>query len=218
MTFANRYPDLPAVGDVVAEDDFMARDGVGRRVVASIQAVVQSQPTPGTAVPVRLAFSAAGTAGTLVDVTPGVVLAKSSVAVSGAADTNENTLATITIPANSMGPNGFLRLFLAYTFTNSANNKTLRARLGGVSGTAYLSQIVTTSNTFQASIWIGNRNAANSQVGTTNAPVIGGSTQSLTTSSVDTSAVTTLVITGQKASGSETLTLESYIAEVFYGA
>jgi hypothetical protein len=64
-----------------------------------------------------------------------IILGASAVAVSGAADTNENILATITIPAGAMGLNGILRVYADYTVTNNANAKTLRVRLSGIGGT-----------------------------------------------------------------------------------
>lgn len=143
------------------------------------------------------------------------ILGASAVAVSGAADTNENTLATITVPAGAMGLNGILRVTTLWTITNSANNKTLRVRFGGAAGVDYMGNILTTAaNQFHQNI-IANRGAANSQIGhaaaqTSYAPSSGSNV----TSSVDTSASTTLVISGQKASAGETITLESYLVEL----
>ena len=69
---------------------------------------------------------------------------------------------------------------------------------------------------------ISNRNSASSQYGGVIAnPTTGAWGQSAaagTTSAVDTTAETTIVITGQKALGSETLTLERYTSELTYGA
>jgi hypothetical protein len=102
--------------------------------------------------------------------------------------------------------------------TNSANTKTIRIRYSGSSGTQYLNQAWGSG---AASVYvqqiIANRGATNSQVGprassnpwTTDAALV-------VTSSVDTTASTTLVITGQKALGSETLTLEGYLVEVIH--
>jgi hypothetical protein len=141
------------------------------------------------------------------------VLGASGVAVSGAADTNENTLATITIPANAMGASGVLRIDTLWTHTNSANNKILRVRLGGGAGTAYAAFTVTTVATTHGFTIIYNRGVANSQVGTSTAPSA-TSGSALITSAVDTTSATTIVITGQKASAGETLTLESYCVEL----
>lgn len=152
------------------------------------------------------------------------ILAQSAVAVSGAADTNENTLATIPVPANAMGPNGTLRIWTSWTYTNSANVKTIRVRFSGAAGTQFFSRGETTTAIANNVTTISNRNATNSQVsgGTANGTLtvtgLGTSTGAIVTGAVDTTVATTLVITGQKALDSETLTLERYLVEVLYGA
>jgi hypothetical protein len=150
-----------------------------------------------------------------------VIIAQSAVAVSGAADTNENTLATITVPGGAMGPNGVLRFYTLWSFTNSANTKTGRARLGGIGGTAFMSWAQTafvSANFFMGGIF--NRGAANQQIGQ---PLSGSSFTiafggACVTGAVDTNQDQTLVITGQKALAGETFTLEAYLAELLYGA
>ena len=63
-----------------------------------------------------------------------------------------------------------------------------------------------------------NRNAQNSQFSNPSGTQVGASTAAGVPGSIDTSAETTLVITGQKATGSETLTLASYLVELHYRA
>ncbi len=156
-----------------------------------------------------------------VGVGPEVVLGKSGAAVNTPADTSEDTLATINIPANAMGANGVLRIYTLWAFTSSGNNKTLRIRFSGASGTIYMNPVFTTSVGYASLTMIANRNATNSQVGFASAATNGGlgtsSASANVTSSVDTTAATSLVITGQKASAGETLTLESYLVELIPG-
>ena len=147
------------------------------------------------------------------------ILGASAVAVSCPVDTTEDILATINIPAGAMGLNGILRVQHAWTVTNSANNKILRVRLGGIGGTQMASATLTTVATAFAVTHIANRGAANSQVSPPNASstflgFTAGSSSALQTASIDTSAATTLVLTGAKASAGETLTLESYLVEL----
>lgn len=145
----------------------------------------------------------------------GRILGASAVAVSGAADTAENILATINVPAGAMGLNGKLRLYTLFTVTSSANNKTLRARLGGIGGTIFYGVTVTTTVTVTDQRIISNRGAANSQVGPgDNSASFSQSNTVATTGAISTAAATTLVITGQKASAGETLTLEDYLVEL----
>lgn len=149
------------------------------------------------------------------------VLGRSAVPVSVSATTDEETLATITVPANAMGPNGTLRIWTTWTHTNSANNKTLSVRFSGASGTQYLALVVTAHAGSQVVTTISNRNATNSQVGyAASAATSFGSTIASTpaTSAVDTTVATTIVISGQKASSGETLTLEWYLVELMPGA
>lgn len=146
-----------------------------------------------------------------------IILAASSGSVSCAADTAENALATITVPGGWMGLNGILRWHAVWTYTNSANTKTIRTRFGGVAGTIYFSIAPTTTTYSRDFRQLQNQGAANSQKGVT--AVVTSTTwasdaASIVTSSVDTSADTSLVFSGQKASSGETLTLESYLVEL----
>ena len=143
------------------------------------------------------------------------ILGASAVAVSGPADTNENILATITVPAGAMGLNGILRVTTLWTVTNSGNLKTLRARLGGIGGTDYMTIGLTAALSHHHVVMIRNRGAANSQIGFTPSSIpFNTSTGANITSAIDTSAAQTFVITGQKASAGETITLESYLVEL----
>lgn len=141
------------------------------------------------------------------------ILAASAVASSVTGTATETTLATITLPANSMGANGIVRVITAWTHTNSANNKTLRMKFGG---TSYLNSNVTTNATSRVETQISNRNATGSQVGHSPSATasFSSSGSAIVTSAVDTTASVTLLITGQLATTSETITLESYIVEV----
>lgn len=144
------------------------------------------------------------------------VLGASAIAASNAADTAELALATITVPAGIMGLNGILRISTEWSYTSSANNKLLKVRFSGISGTAFNSAVATTQTGGHAVTMIANRNSAASQVGssalfTNNSGIIATAT---TTDTVNTAAATTISITGQKASAGETLTLESYLVEL----
>lgn len=142
------------------------------------------------------------------------IIASSATPVSGPADTSENILATVTIPAGVMGTNGRLRIESLWTITNSANNKIVRVRLGGISGTQFLGRVIGAAATFYNLFTISNRNAANSQVSNQSNGDFTISTASVVTGSIDTSTAQSLVFTGQKASAGETITLESYLVEL----
>jgi hypothetical protein len=143
-----------------------------------------------------------------------VLLAQSFVAVSGAADTNENTLATITVPANALGANGCLVIRTSWEVTNNANAKTGRVRFSGASGTVFHAPSLASIASAAFETLIANVNATNSQKGGSSSAAgtggWGGSSVALPTASVDTTAETTIVITGQKGTGTDTLTLAGY--------
>lgn len=144
-----------------------------------------------------------------------VMLARSAVAASVTGTLSETALATLTIKAALMGANGQLRITTLWSHTNSANNKTLKIRLGGISGATMLDVTNTTTLSTHMINTIRNRNAANSQIAnfsiatsfTTNAAVN-------PTSAVDTTAAQDLVLTGTLANTGETITLESYSVEL----
>lgn len=144
---------------------------------------------------------------------PVIVVAQSGAAQTLTGSTSETTLATITIPAGVLGPNGQVEVEALWSCTNSANNKTCRVKFGG---TAFTSAVLTTSAGVQTHTRIANRNATNSQVslGATAVTGFGGTSATATTGAVDTTADVTLLLTGQLASAAETLTLESYVVTV----
>lgn len=142
------------------------------------------------------------------------VLAQSSLSVSHTGNTAETTLASVVIPAGAMGPNGRVRITSLWSGTNSANAKTMRHKFGGVN---YFAQNMTTQLGWRHENEIGNRNAANSQVGNTS-NVFGSLSGAPITSAIDTAAAVIVLITGQLANAGETVTLESYRVEVLHGA
>lgn len=145
------------------------------------------------------------------------VMGQSGAASSVTSTTNETALATVTIPANTMGANGALRINMLFSFTNNANAKTLRIRLGGISGTIFMA---VTSITNQASLplhrIIMNRNATNSQITqqSSSGQSYNVTTSAVTTGAVDTTASQDLVITGQLTNTGDTITLEYYSVEL----
>lgn len=198
-----------------------------RTATAATDPTVSSDAAAGFRVGDWWFNSATGNAFYATDVTAGAALWRhvprrlggSAVAASGPADTNENILATINIPAGAMGLNGILRVTHEWSYTNGANNKTPRVRFGGIGGTAYASGTFTTTAAATGQFNICNRNAANSQFGRPAATSVfsgwpGGTGNTVVTSAIDTAVATTLVFTGQKASAGDTLTLESYLVEL----
>jgi hypothetical protein len=144
----------------------------------------------------------------------------SGVATSVTNTLTETILATIPIAAGAMGPNGALRITAVFSHTNSANSKTLRIRLGGIGGTAFTDYTNTANAAQMTQRIIQNRNSQASQVaGPSTVPnAVAPTTGSSATGTINTAVAQDLVITGQMAALAETITLESYLVEILYGA
>lgn len=145
------------------------------------------------------------------------VLAQSAVAASHTGNTTETALATITIPAGEMGPNGWVEVYTLWSVTNNANNKTPRIRLGGIGGTAFYN--LATANTTYGRLLtnISNRNSAASQIGMpADVQGWGFAPNAVVTATVNTANAQDLVISCQLATGTDTCTLEAYRVVVFY--
>lgn len=132
---------------------------------------------------------------------------QSGVAVPTTGTTAETAQATCNIPAIALGTNNCLFIEAAWSYTNNANNKTMRLRFSGIGGTTYATTTQTTNLGVRlASSPICNRGVTGSQVGYqglsfTGAPV---------TSAVDTTVATSVVLSSQLAVGTDTATLEYY--------
>ena len=147
------------------------------------------------------------------------VLAASAVASSVTGTTTKTALATISVPAGAIGANGRLRVTCHFSMNASTNSKTCSFELGG---TAFMSRAETgaTIAALRDQREIANRNSASSQA-SWRANTIGGfgqGTNALTTGVVDTSIAQDLIVYGQLANSSETITLESYLVELYHQA
>jgi hypothetical protein len=137
------------------------------------------------------------------------VVAQSAVAASITGTLTATTLATVTIPAGQIGANGQVLVEVLWSYTNSANNKTLTVRFGGQSIQTY---IVTTTANSRSSHRVSNRNNAASQTAF-NAFTTGGfgvSATALLALTVNTANATDIVFEAQLSNTGETITLESY--------
>lgn len=147
--------------------------------------------------------------------TGSLILGASGVATAAPAnDTNENILATINIP--QLPANALIVYRVAISQTNNANVKSMRLRLGGIAGTDLWGALSVASQArYCFDGVIQNRGATNSQVAHFMYGATAFASAAAATASIDTSAPTTLVITAQKATGTDTVTLESYYAALW---
>lgn len=139
------------------------------------------------------------------------VLAQSAVAASVTNTLTETTLATITIPAGSVNANGgSVRVRAWFSYTNSADNKTMSVKIGGQT-------VRTAGRTTQLLqgfvVDFINRGALNSQM---YAIPSDGTAPGLATAAVDMSAAQNVTLTGQIGANAtaNTITLEGYTVEI----
>lgn len=149
------------------------------------------------------------------------VLARSFVPASITGTTVETTLGTVLVPGGILGPNGMLRLVSWWSYTNNANTKTLRSRLGGqqVHGKAETASVAVRYTSFFA-----NRGseAVNLSFASTGSSGPGMADNSTSTSSYSLPAINTavdqsLIFTAQLANAGDTATLEGYLVELMPG-
>lgn len=137
------------------------------------------------------------------------LIARGHAAITAPADINENTLASVTIPAGLMGVNGALFIREIWTMTNNANVKTRKVKLGS---TIFSQTSLASNATLFTEHAIANRNSAAAQIGS----IVGGSVfygfsgNAPATGTENTANALTLAITGQKATAGDALVLESY--------
>lgn len=119
----------------------------------------------------------------------------------------EITLVSISVPANSMGPNGVCRLDSLWSNNNSGNSKTLRAKFGATT----VFQTAQSTNVGEQTVqFVRNRGVTNAQVAFSAgiAPYAGSSSTNLFPAA-DTTAAVTVAFTAQLANAADTATLEA---------
>ncbi len=139
------------------------------------------------------------------------VLGQSTGPVSVTGTLTETVLATIPVPALAMGLTGALRVSASYSYTNSANNKQILSRFGGV---AFRTSTRTTAAQDNYIDMVRNRGAANSQfvaLSLTAASVVSGVQNTL---AVDTTVTQNLTLSATLTNVGETITLEGYTVEL----
>ncbi len=158
--------------------------------------------------PSRLTFSSA------------VAIVRNSANAAG--DATAQTMATITIPGGAMGPNGTATVVTEWSYTNSANVKTLRGKIGGAGGTTFITSGPSTTLTLNQIKKISNVNSNSSQKFMVAGIIgVGASTaNAISTAAIDTSAAFTIVLEclWAGAVAAENITLESYFIDVVYSA
>lgn len=147
------------------------------------------------------------------------VIARAGAAVTIPADTNEDTVLDVTVPASALGTSGYLRYSLKFFITNNANAKTIRGRFSTITGTVVFAYTVTS---FGAVVIIGemwNTGSAGAQLSYStgrlnNSGAITVLAQDAQASAIDTTAATHFVVTCQKGTAGDTMRLDGYLVEL----
>ncbi len=145
------------------------------------------------------------------------ILGKSGATTSTGADTTEDTLATIALPANVFGANGVIKFQLLFQTTNSGNAKTARVRWSGGSGTVIASHSMANAAGGLIVGLIQGTNATNAQLTSSYQMFTPAGTPTVAigiNSAIDTTGATTFAVTGQKVSAGETMSLLGYVFEL----
>lgn len=124
--------------------------------------------------------------------------------------TTETQLARILIPGGYLGPNGEMDIHMIFTNNNSANDKTIKVKLGnpGDSPVTLLTHTNTTDTFDFGHIYLTNRNdeAVNMLIVADFNLAPAGITDDL---AIDTSQELELTVTGTLETGTDTITLEA---------
>jgi len=131
----------------------------------------------------------------------------------------ETLLATVTIPANALGPNGAFRLTYTATETNSANNKTLNflynATGPGITGQLINAVTQTTNISQQGIVYLRAANTTGTQAAYPNSQLPYATTaNAINFPTLDTTQTTYLNITGTLANVADSLTLTGWTLEI----
>lgn len=126
--------------------------------------------------------------------------------------TTNTQLHEVVVPAGLMSANGQLEVVCLWTYTNSANAKTLRLYFGSFGGASYISRGETTTTICQYYANIRNTNSVAAQVGLNGSYSggIGANSGTILTSAIDTSVNQSLLFGAQLSNTGETITLKGY--------
>jgi hypothetical protein len=129
--------------------------------------------------------------------------------------TGEQVLASILVPAGSMGPNGSLRVDAMFNCTNDANVKVVNVK---ANSTTVASTTLTTYGGVRKFQRWANRGAQNAQIVQQYGPADAGYTAGqVAYTTIDTSQNVTLTLTANLANAADFISLESYLIEVIPG-
>lgn len=147
---------------------------------------------------------------------PGLVLLwNRAVAIDHTGGTSEVSKVKKTIPAGIMGLHGRIEWEIYYSWTDSANDKTLKVKFGG---TTFFSRLTTaTQTTGRVSGFIANRGSAAVQVGSHSqaGDGWGEAAAAVVTATVNTALNASFTVTCQLENSGEHIVIQAYTIKVF---
>lgn len=126
----------------------------------------------------------------------------------------DEILDSLVIPAGVIGVNSVLQIEPLWTYTNSANNKIIKVKIGGIT---VFTATRTTSTIDAPIIIIANRNSLTSQIRPLDGDYVSTGVSSPETYNINFAENVTINITGQRANAGDVLTLEYYRILHFVG-
>lgn len=144
------------------------------------------------------------------------LFASSRATVASTNTTSEESLASILIPANTLGNNDEIEIYVLWS-GSGAGTKTARLRLhtaSGTGGTIYYTIQAGTLASGQIYQRIVMKNASNSQEAVGSGTIVGASANAVTTSSLSTASDIYINLTSQKATGTDGLSLNNYSIKI----
>lgn len=150
------------------------------------------------------------TVGTIYSNGPGSAALNITAGTTYTGSTSEQTLYSLTLPANAMGVSGSLELKSIWSQNNNANAKSASSRLGG---TLIMSQNVASTASLQSYIILRNRNAANVQTAYASSnSAFATATTANNAYTIDTSVDSTFLIAGLLTTATDYLIMEGFDA------
>ena len=146
---------------------------------------------------------------------PVELLSHSSAGFTSALLSVDEVLKSYTIKAGTLGPNSILQIDPLWTFSNSANNKILRVKVGGT--TVYDTTRTGTAIKEAPMIVLSNRNSLSSQIRAIDSNYVVSSTSAPQTYTINFANDVVVEFCGNRTSGSDTLKLEYYRILHFVG-
>ena len=138
------------------------------------------------------------------------------------ADTLDNTLKSVSIPANSLGANGRIRVYCIVKSTGTNNTKTYRIKFGATTLFSFVDG-ATSESRYEFNLNIFNRNLTNSQYAwfmypynnaAANTDTFASISRHWNTSAIDTTSAQTLAVTGQLANSLDSIIISGFYVEI----